>query len=98
MKVNCILKNIIIISTDSIQDYITLETCKGTFKIKIVNGASSIPILNSNKEYVGLVSLKIENSINIYHKNNICNKITINDKYEFLSSEEYIIGLSDTLI
>lgn len=92
MKVNCILKKITIID-----DIIYLETNNGNFKINIVKGCCSIPIISRNKEHMGLMSLNLNDSMIIYHNNDSVKKIIINETYNFIESDSEEIILSDEL-
>lgn len=91
MFIKCILENI------NISDkYIFLDTNRGKFKINIVKGSSTVPIYSNNNEYLGLQCLKKDSSLKIYHDDNNCKKIIINEDYDFLSSEDSIVNLTDT--
>tara|TARA_B110000902_G_scaffold236643_1_gene282958 strand:- start:758 stop:1033 length:276 start_codon:yes stop_codon:yes gene_type:complete len=91
MFIKCILEDI------SISDKnIILKTSQGEFKIIIIKGTSTASIYNNNNDYLGLKSLKKDSSLKIYHDNNFCTKIIINEDYEFISSEDSIINLTDT--
>tara|TARA_B100000768_G_scaffold181525_1_gene204898 strand:- start:383 stop:658 length:276 start_codon:yes stop_codon:yes gene_type:complete len=90
MKIKCILNEI------KYEDNIILITSKGDFKIPVKNGTTNIPILNKKKIHIGLINLKIDNMLIIKHKNNFCKKITLDNNYNFLSSEESDIILTDS--
>lgn len=90
MKIKCILNEI------KYEDNIILITSKGDFKIPVKNGTTNIPILNKKKIHIGLINLKIDNMLIIKHKNNFCKKITLDNNYDFLSSEESDIILTDS--
>lgn len=93
MKVSCTLKKI-----DINDNIINLETDKGNFKINIVQGCCSIPIVSKSKEHMGLMSLNLNDNILIYHNNNNVNKIIIDETYDFIDSEsDNDILLSDEL-
>ena len=85
MKSICILNKI-----EIFDNTIFLKTNKGEFKTDIINGSITIPIKSNNDDYLGLIALKKDEEIIVYHKNNIIKKITINDDYEFINSEESI--------
>ena len=91
MFTKCILEEI-----NFSKNNIILKTSQGEFKINILRGSSTVPIYNNSNEYLGLRSLKKDCSLKIYHDNNKCNKIIINEDYEFLSSEDSFIELTDT--
>tara|TARA_B100000925_G_C21928075_1_gene439005 strand:- start:262 stop:537 length:276 start_codon:yes stop_codon:yes gene_type:complete len=91
MFTKCILEEI-----NLLDDMILLKTSRGEFKINIINGSSEVPIYSYDNDYLGLQSLKKDSSLKIYHDNNNCKKIIINENYEFLSSEDSIINLTDT--
>lgn len=82
MKIKCIINEI------TCENDIILKTSKGKFKIPVKNGTTNIPILNSNKKHIGLMNLKIDSMITIKYHNNICQKITLENDYQFLSSED----------
>ena len=91
MFIKCILEEI-----NFSNNNIILKTSQGEFKINIIKGSSTVPIYNNSNEYLGLQSLKKDSSLKIYHDNNKCKKIIINEDYEFLSSEDSFIDLTDT--
>ena len=68
----------ILLELETKNDYIILKTTKGDFKIEIKKGVSTISIINNNKEYLGLISLKKDLTLTIHHNNNKCDKIIIN--------------------
>ena len=90
MKLKCVINEI------NCEKNIILDTTKGKFKIPIKKGISTIPILDSSKKHIGLIYLKKDSTVTIKHNNNICQKIIINNDYEFLSSEDSDIFLSDS--
>lgn len=83
MKSICILNKI-----EIVDNTIFLKTNNGDFKTNIINGSITIPIKSNNDDYLGLMLLKEEEEITIYHKNNIIKKIIINDNYDFIMSDE----------
>lgn len=90
MKTKCVINEI------KYENNIILLTSKGNFNIHVENGTTNIPILNRKKKHIGLINLKTDSIITIKHKNNLCKKITLDDNYDFLSSEESDFILTDT--
>tara|TARA_X000000368_G_C22607790_1_gene526602 strand:+ start:145 stop:396 length:252 start_codon:yes stop_codon:yes gene_type:complete len=76
---------------------IILDTDKNKFIINVKKGISTIPIINSSSEYLGLIGLKEKINVKIKHQKNICEQIIIRTEYNFISSEDDSeINLTDT--